>query len=1427
MRRRAESISGCFIIALMMLLGSAMSLEAQRTRADLNLIRSTFFGLTNNIGYLLDVTTDAQGFVYGTGWCLRMQTTPGVYAPGSAGRNEVMVFKMDPALGQVVWATYVGGAADDAGGSIVVTPSGEVIVGGYTQSTNFPFTNTGSQPPVSGSQAYAFVLKLSADGSQLMFCTLLGTIQIRDKGLESAERGAIICTNNSGSIFATATSINIGWGVTGNCFQFSSFGNTDIVYSKLSQNGQILYGTYFGGERAEIASDICCVQNKIYISGSTGSAGLPLHAGKNVDPGDGFILLADDNNSNVAPRRCMVIGTGAIDNITALCYDPLHQRMLFVGTFEGSNATVTTTFQKGHNAGGVLSCIDTALVEQGFYSVLGLRVVPRSLVMNLDGSIYIGSYVTKNGTAPVSLNPWQDHNQGDFDAALTVVDSSGSKLLYGTYLCGVREDYSAVTIALSHSGCFLRVLVGLTTHSENFVTTADAYQPDKLNDDEDQPALCLFTTLEDTRLLVNLSMCTNEVSATINSVCNPLKVVWDFGDGVKDSSGSSVRHRYARSGVYTMKVRMYYYEPDTITVVEEVPLTGAVKVDAGPDTTVCAKNPRTQLFAKNAVICSWSPPGLFDNPRSLKPTINPSTNTTVYVHATDLNGCESDDTLTIFVNNTVASIRGDTIVCLGQPVTLHGGGGLSVRWILDSAKTSIAGSDIILNLKKTTRVKCIVTNGACVDSVIQIIRVVTAPILSMPVPQVVCPGVTTELKTLIKYPPNCDSSIISYTWSPNTNIDDIHSAHPSVWPSQNTWYKLDVLTGAGCILRDSVYMTMRTAKVTKIISDTGMCQGQALQLWAQGADSYRWSPPDGLSDPNIPSPVCTAGQNTTYTVYTTNGPCLDSHTVHVEVRELPVFSMMKDTAVCRGSFVRLFVQPAASGSSCMWWPADGVDDAFALNTMARVQQSRTYYVMVRSSPFCAVIDSVFVRADSTVAVDAGSDQELCPGEVCAIDLSAIADSAASYVLEPPLAQYNSLSKRFEFSATQEGVYHVRAIKGVCESLDSMSLRLKPAVSAAVVVVDSVVCAGQSARIQIALPNAASIVWLRDGVEDTLVDNAYAASIVTRSIDTATRFRFHVRRNGECDFDSSISIRPALTVSLKGMQNLIGCRGDTVALSLEAQGAVSARWTPSQGLSDDGILNPRVVFGDVRNYDLVLRSAEGCEQRYTMSVGTHEGSSVVFHVDSIVGTVGDTAHLRVHATAPEPLRLGRDLILQVNARALWNESSLESEIKDRVLSIHIPVHQLNLIAGEQTVAEIPVRILASSDERSVLHLVVDSAVRWQSSICDAYELHAAELLSLSCLGPARGVEFGPATAFEIRPTPALNHIHLQYRLAPDRAAAIRVYSGIGVQLRELWIQGSGEQETVSMDISDLAHGVLLVELDDGYQAIHRTIVKQDP
>lgn len=104
-------------------------------------------------------------------------TTPVAYQTTfGGGTGDFTVSKLSLDLSSLLFSTYIGGSGSEAGDTlrVDVDASGNIVFVGSTDSSAFPVTAGAIQTLYHGGTSDAVVVKLSADGSRLLFSTFLG-----------------------------------------------------------------------------------------------------------------------------------------------------------------------------------------------------------------------------------------------------------------------------------------------------------------------------------------------------------------------------------------------------------------------------------------------------------------------------------------------------------------------------------------------------------------------------------------------------------------------------------------------------------------------------------------------------------------------------------------------------------------------------------------------------------------------------------------------------------------------------------------------------------------------------------------------------------------------------------------------------------------------------------------------------------------------------------------------------------------------------------------------------------------------------------------------------------------------------------------------------------------------------------------------------
>ena len=190
-----------------------------------------------------DVIADASGNLLLTGYT---RSTNWVSGPDTAlgGQSDAFVAKVSPA-GALLWSTYVGGDYTDGGYGITVESSGNPIITGERNND-------------------AFVTKLSSSGAHV-WTELLGTGAGTDYGTD-------IALDSSGNLLVTGYTSSSGW-VSGG-FDTVLSGTNDAFVAKLSPTGTHLWSTYVGGTSSDSGSGIAVDgSGDVMVTGATSSSG--------------------------------------------------------------------------------------------------------------------------------------------------------------------------------------------------------------------------------------------------------------------------------------------------------------------------------------------------------------------------------------------------------------------------------------------------------------------------------------------------------------------------------------------------------------------------------------------------------------------------------------------------------------------------------------------------------------------------------------------------------------------------------------------------------------------------------------------------------------------------------------------------------------------------------------------------------------------------------------------------------------------------------------------------------------------------------------------------------------------------------------------------------------------------------------------------
>ena len=215
------------------------------------------------------IAVDGSGNAYVAGYAFEdFPTTPGAFQRTYGGNGDAFASEVNPTGTALVYSTYLGGSNTDFGDGIAVDSSGNAYVTGLTESTDFP-TASAIQPTFNGGNMDAFVTKLNADGSALIYSTYLGG--------SGDDVGFGVAVDAAGNAYIAGRTYSTDF-PTANAFQPTNHGAPDAFVTKINAAGSaFVYSTYLGGSSYDEAYRIAIDgSGNAYITGDTYSSDFPL-----------------------------------------------------------------------------------------------------------------------------------------------------------------------------------------------------------------------------------------------------------------------------------------------------------------------------------------------------------------------------------------------------------------------------------------------------------------------------------------------------------------------------------------------------------------------------------------------------------------------------------------------------------------------------------------------------------------------------------------------------------------------------------------------------------------------------------------------------------------------------------------------------------------------------------------------------------------------------------------------------------------------------------------------------------------------------------------------------------------------------------------------------------------------------------------------
>jgi len=390
------------------------------------LVYSTYLGGSGD-DQTAGIAVDKSGNVYVTGSTDSTDFPLSNLGSLPAGNTHVFVAELDSTGSNLIYADYLGGNNEDYGYALALDADDNVYVTGSTASSNFPMVNPfqGVYPGAFN----AFLTKISADGSSLLYSTYFG-----GNGSDIPSSLAVDAAGNmliAGYTSSTNLPVASAYQSTVSPNQGSLYGNYGFLTKFSADGSALIYSTYLAGNSN---LSFACGVNQCWPEPENTIAGMALDSS-----GDAYVT-GSTNTYNFPVTNGAYLTTNTA---------PSDRSVGFVSKFSSAGSLQYSTY---------------------FYDPNGLAQVNTAIAVDSSGSAYITGIALSGGTFPITTTSICDpsvYGSACNYAFVTKFDSAGATLLYSTFLgpnnnatpqaIALDENNDAYVLAFTGSGSFSTV----------------------------------------------------------------------------------------------------------------------------------------------------------------------------------------------------------------------------------------------------------------------------------------------------------------------------------------------------------------------------------------------------------------------------------------------------------------------------------------------------------------------------------------------------------------------------------------------------------------------------------------------------------------------------------------------------------------------------------------------------------------------------------------------------------------------------------------------------------------------------------------------------------------------------------------------------------------------------------------------------------
>ncbi|MBK7359544.1 MAG: gliding motility-associated C-terminal domain-containing protein [Saprospiraceae bacterium] len=473
----------------------------------------------------------------------------------------------------------------------------------------------------------------------------------------------------------------------------------------------------------------------------------------------------------------------------------------------------------------------------------------------------------------------------------------------------------------------------------------------------------------------------------------------------------------------------------------------------------------------------------------------------------------------------------------------------------------------------------IVKNGECDDTSKQLIQVIDPQLKPDFQIQTDCDS---TVKISILDQSSASGQIVKRNWNLKSPKDNLNSMDLNpVFKLQGDSLieiSLTITDENGCTASIQKSILVNLIEVNLIASELSICNGDSVHLVKNPNPrlTYQWSPTNTLDLSNPSDPIAKPSSTTTYSVTITDGPCSAIRQIKILVKDKLNLKLQADTIVCNGKFD---ITASSDSSTVFSWSNNRLFNPTYFtgsHYSDTISGTRKFYVKAGIGAQCPAIDSITI-SNKALNLKYKKEYLICAGDSIQISIQNLntADTLliaweANPIIISPLNQSN-----IQVSCPSPGRYVLRfTIKNQFNCGLSDSIIINAANASLPDLTVETTCG--SLEIKVTTTSTGKIHWdFGDGI-------GQSTNKIDRYVYNKTgTYRIVLESDSVCKRTTEREITVIKLFSTV-LDSLVSCDG-IIYLNPSADTSFKYEWSPSEGLDDPNIPNPKTTLSSSKKY----------------------------------------------------------------------------------------------------------------------------------------------------------------------------------------------------------------------------------------------------